>query len=118
MSRQMHFWVDEPYKPTFEQMELAAGHLIKLRPKDPFIYCKVMGLVYEHVMAGVKRAINGEDFYINPDLWALFLVREEWLGREDLVPCSGESAQEILPAPPETQRQNLSRPKMMQRSLL
>jgi hypothetical protein len=109
----------EPNKPTFEQMELAAGHLIKLHPKAPFIYCKIMELAYEHVMAGAKRARNGEDFYINQDLWALFLVREEWLGRDERTSCPEESqAQEIPPEPLEIQRQNLGRPKMVQQSLL
>lgn len=107
MRRQKQSLFKKPYKSTFEQMELAAGHLIKLHPKDPFIYCKVMGLAYEHVMEGAKRARNGEDFYINQDLWVLFLVREEWLGRDGRAPCSEEShAQEIPPAPLKTQRQN------------
>ena len=84
--RQMHFWGEEPYKPTFDELNLTVGHLIKLRPKNPFIFCKVMGLAYEHVMAAVKLARDEHDFFINPDLWGLFLIREQWLGHQDLIP--------------------------------
>ena len=119
MRRQKQSLFKKPDSPTFEQMELVVGHLIKFHPKDPFIYCKVMGLACEHVMAGARRARNGEDFYINQDLWALFLVREEWLGRDKRIPCSEESkAQEIPSEPPEIQWLDLGRPQMVQQSLL
>jgi hypothetical protein len=82
--RQISLFKAERTIPSFEDLEISVGHLIELKSGDPFRFCKVMGVANEHIKEAAKRAKDGFDFYVNPDLWGMFLIREEWIGQADL----------------------------------
>ncbi|MGO9622274.1 MAG: hypothetical protein ACLPT6_12830 [Desulfobaccales bacterium] len=78
--RQISLFKTERTIPSLEDLEIAAGHLIELKSMDLFRFCKVMGVANEHIKEAAKLAKDGFDFYVNQDLWGMFLIREEWIG--------------------------------------